>query len=98
MMDEEPAEVNECRVMLSRLSHTPNNTSIIAPQGPESPVHCFSEITISCITYAFLSTDVLMGYCFELAAHHVLPAYTTEEKKNSAVTVNPPSYRNIFRQ
>lgn len=33
MMDEEPAEVNECRVMQSQPRHTPNNTSIIAPRA-----------------------------------------------------------------
>lgn len=65
MMDEEPAGVNEHGSMLSQPSHTVDTTSIIA-----SSTWCqkalltvrFIEITINCITYACLPTDVLLGH------------------------------------
>lgn len=57
VMDEEPAGVNEARSMLSQPSYILNATSIIASGAwcqKALLTVCFIEITINCITYAFL--------------------------------------------
>lgn len=64
MMDEEPAGVNEHGSMLSQPSYIVNATSIIASSAwcqKALLTICFIEITINCITFAFLPPDVSLG-------------------------------------
>lgn len=87
MMDEEPAGVNEHRSMLSQPRYILNATSIIASSAwcqKALLTVCFIEITINCITYAFLPPDVLLGH-LEHKLHPVL--YSAGERAGKSLEV-----------
>lgn len=86
MMDEEPAGVNEHGSMLSQPNYILNATSITA-SGARCQrallTVCFIEITINCITSAFLPPDVLLGHL----EHVLIPSLYSSgnEMKNHSV-------------